>query len=151
MKYWLIKSEENCYSISDLKKDKKISWEGVRNFQARNFMTKEMSIGDLVLFYHSNGNPSGVVGIAEVCSKPHIDMSALNKTDEHFDSRATKNNPIWFCVDFKFVKKFEKIISLETIKKDKNLESMIVARKGNRLSITPVLEKHFSCCVRMGR
>ena len=151
MKYYLIKSEESCYSIDDLKRDKKTAWEGVRNFQARNFMLNDMEIGDMALFYHSNGNPSGIVGVARVCSKSHSDLSALDKKDEHFDPKSTKEKPTWFCVDFCFEKKFKKIISLEQIKKDKVLSSMIVAKKGNRLSITPVFKKHFDFVLKLSK
>lgn len=151
MNYWLIKSEENCYSIDNLKSDKVTPWEGVRNFQARNFMLNDMKKGDMALFYHSNGDPSGIVGVAKVCSSAHPDMSALNKDDEHFDRRSTKEKPIWFCVDFCFVKKFKKVISLEAIKKDKILNKMVVARRGNRLSISPVSKNHFDFVIKLSK
>jgi len=140
---WLIKSEENCYSIDDLKRDKEVSWEGVRNFQARNFMRDDMKVGDLALFYHSSSDEIGIVGVAKVCSKVHPDLSAFDKKNEHFDLKSTKEKPIWYCVDFKFVKKFRKIITLEEIKKDKVLSGMVVAKRGNRLSIMPVSDKEF--------
>lgn len=144
MNYWLIKSEAECYSIDDLKRDKKTSWEGVRNFQARNFMRDHMKIGDLALFYHSNSDKIGIVGIAKVCTKAHPDLSAFDKKNEHFDPKATKENPIWQCVDFEFVKKFSNIITLGDIKNDIVLKNMIVAKKGNRLSITLVSEKEYT-------
>lgn len=143
MKLWLIKSEESCYSIDDLKKEKETFWGGVRNFQARNFMIKDMRVGDLALFHYSNGNPSGVIGVMEVSSKALPDLTAQDKKDEHFDPKATCENPIWYGVKFKFVKKFPSILSLEEIKKDKILKNMIVAKRGNRLSVMPVSEKEF--------
>lgn len=156
MKYWLIKSEGSCYSIDDLKKDcekvgskgKGVPWTGIRNFQARNFMKDGMQIGDLVLFYHSMSDPTGVYGIARVASKPHIDESALDPKDEHYDPKAVKyekdgKEPLWVCVDMEFVKKFPRPISLEEIKKDIELVGISVSRRGSRLSVMPVEEKHF--------
>lgn len=146
MNYWLIKSEANCYSIDDLKRDKKISWEGIRNYQARNFMRDEMKQGDLVLFYHSLGTveqPSGIYGIAKVAGKPHPDMSQFDKKDEHYDPKAKEEAPIWACVDMAFVKKFKVPVSLGDIKRDRALEGMEVRRTGSRLSVMPVSEKHF--------
>lgn len=148
---WLIKSEEDCYSIDDLKRDKRTPWEGVRNFQARNFMRDKMTIGDEALFYHSSSDEIGIVGVAKVISKPHPDLSAQDKNNEHYDPKSTNENPVWFCVDFKFVKKFKKILTLLEIKKDETLSSMIVAKKGNRLSITPVSEKQFKRVLEIGR
>ena len=150
-KYWLIKSEADCYSIDDLKKDKKIAWEGVRNFQARNFM-KEMQIGDLCLFHHSNGtkeNPTGVYGIAKVVSKVHPDQTQFDKKGEYYEKRATAENPVWYCVDMGFVKKFKTPITLSQIKFDPKLQNMRVARKGERLSIMPVEEKHFEYLIKL--
>jgi predicted RNA-binding protein with PUA-like domain len=155
MKYWLIKSEGSCYSIDDLRKDKKTPWTGIRNFQARNYMKDCMSVGDLVLFYHSMSDPTGVYGIARVASLPHIDESALDKKDEHYDPKAVKyekegKEPLWVCVDMEFVKKFSRPISLEEIKKDKALVGISVSKRGSRLSVMPVEEKHFKRIEEMG-
>lgn len=150
MNYWLIKSEGDCYSIYDLKKDKKTAWNGVRNYQARNFMRDSMKIGDLALFYHSNSKPIGVYGVAKVASKVHTDMSALDSKDEHYDSKSTKEKPIWECVDFAFVKKLTRIVSLEEIKMDYKLEGIMVAKKGSRLSIQPVSKNHFERIIDLG-
>lgn len=136
MNYWLIKTEAECYSIDDLKRDKRIAWEGVRNYQARNFM-RAMEVGDIALFYHSN-TALGVYGLAKVVSKPHPDMSAQRKLDEHYDPKATKEDPIWYCVDFAFVKKFKEPLTLAQIKIDPTLKHMVVAQRGSRLSISPV-------------
>jgi predicted RNA-binding protein with PUA-like domain len=143
MNYWLIKSEGSCYSINDLQKDKKIAWTGIRNYQARNFMRDNMKVGDLALFYHSSSEPTGVYGIAKVISKSHTDETALDKKDEHYDPKSTKENPIWMCVDMAFVKKFKEPVTLSEIKIDPKLEGIMVAQKGSRLSIQPVSEKHF--------
>ncbi len=156
MHYWLIKSEGSCYSIDDLKKDKRTSWTGVRNFQARNYMRDGMKIGDLVLFYHSNDNPSGVYGIAKVVSKPHIDESALDLKDEHYDAKAVKykkegKEPLWVCVDVAFVKKLKNPVSLDFIKHDSGgLSRMLVAKPGQRLSVMPMAKEHFERVEKMG-
>lgn len=151
MNYWLVKSEGDCYSIDDLKKDGQAAWTGIRNFQARNYMRDGMKVGDLVLFYHSNGTPSapsGVYGIARVAGAAHIDESALDSKDEHYDPKAVEyvragKDPLWMCVDLEFVKKLLEPVSLEEIKNNKDLRGMLVARPGQRLSVMPVVEKHF--------
>ncbi len=140
--YWLIKTEAECYSIDDLKRDGKIPWEGVRNYTARNFMRDSMKVGDIALFYHSNAD-MGIYGLAKVASKPHPDLSAQRKKDEHYDPKATKEKPIWYCVDFAFMKKFKSHLPLGVIKQDPILSGMVVAEKGSRLSITPVSEKQY--------
>lgn len=161
MRYWLIKSEGDCYSIDHLRKDKKTPWSGVRNFQARNFMRDHMKIGDLALFYHSNSNPSGAYGIARVCSLPHEDVTARDIQDEHFDARSlklytqakdtkTEFVPTWVLVDFEFVEKFKSPVSLQVMKNDPKLKSMIVCQKGSRLSIQPVTKEEFTYITKLG-
>jgi len=142
MKYWLIKSEPECYSIDDLKQDKKTSWTGVRNYQARNFI-RDMSKGDLVLFYHSGANPPAVAGICKVASSPYGDETALNPKDDHFDPKATKENPIWSAIDMVYVSTLKDPVTLPQIKNNPKLADMVVAQQGSRLSIQPVSEKHF--------
>lgn len=143
MKYWLMKSEPDVYSIDHLKKEKKTPWDGIRNYQARNFMMKEMSIGDQVLFYHSNANPPGVAGLAKVSASAQPDPTAFDKKSKYYDEKSSKDNPRWFCVEVRFVKKFPRLISLEEIKNNKKLKDMMVIKKGMRLSIQPVTEKDF--------
>tara|TARA_A100001015_G_scaffold151515_2_gene167985 strand:- start:301 stop:753 length:453 start_codon:yes stop_codon:yes gene_type:complete len=142
--YWLMKSEPSAYSIDDLQKDGITQWEGVRNYQARNFMRDQMKIGDKVLFYHSNTNPPGIVGLAEVCKESYPDYFALDATSKYFDPKATEEKPIWMMVDVKFVKKFKKVISLEEIKNRPELANMLVIKKGMRLSIQPVSESDYN-------
>lgn len=144
MNYWLIKSEGDCYSIDDFKKDKRTAWTGIRNYQARNFMRDRMKVGDLVLFYHSSDEPTGVYGVARVASAPHADATALDPKDDHYDPKSTKEKPIWECVDMEFVEKFDKPVSLNEIKRDPKLEGMPVRERGSRLSIQPVSKAHFS-------
>jgi predicted RNA-binding protein with PUA-like domain len=162
MNYWLIKSEGDCYSIDDLKRDKKTAWSGVRNFQARNFMRDRMQVGDLALFYHSSStdkeNPNGVYGVAEVVSSPYADESAFDKKDEHYDPSSDKKRiealkkkipyePTWMLVDFAFKRKFAAPFTLAEIKIDPKLDGMVVRQTGSRLSIQPVSEKHFNYIV----
>jgi predicted RNA-binding protein with PUA-like domain len=142
-RYWLIKSEGNCYSIDDLKRDVSTPWTGIRNYQARNFMRDDMHIGDLVLFYHSMSEPTGIYGIAKVSSTPHPDLTAFDKKDEHYDPKSKKKQPTWMLVDMSFVKKFKEPISLEAIKKESALEDMVVRQKGSRLSVQPVSKEHY--------
>lgn len=144
MKYWLLKSEGDCYSIDDLKRDKKVAWTGVRNYQARNFMRDDMKVGDMILFYHSNAKPNGVYGIAKVASTPYPDPTAFDEKDEHFDPKSKKDMPTWILVDIAFVSKFKEPISLDEIKIDPRLEGMVVRQTGSRLSVMPVSEKHFN-------
>ena len=151
MNHFLIKSEASCYSISDLQKDTKTSWTGVRNYQARNFM-RGMKKGDMVLFYHSNGTPAeptGVYGIARVVGPAHPDETQFDKKDEHYDPKATRDKPIWECVGVQFVKKFKHPVTLSEIKFEPSLSGMMVAQKGSRLSVQSVSEKHFNEIVKM--
>lgn len=141
MNYWLMKSEGKSYSIDHLKRDKVTAWEGVRNFAARNFMMK-MRVGDLILFYHSHAKPNGVYGLAKVAKKAHADETQFEKRGRHFEPRATRDKPVWFCVDVGFKEKFKDPMSLDEIKLDPKLEGMAV-RTRPRLSVQPVSEKHF--------
>lgn len=150
MKYWLMKAEPSVYSIDDLKRDGKTYWDGVRNYQARNFMRDAMKIGDLVLYYHSNAEPSGVAGIAKICKEGYPDFTAWDKKDIHYDPKSTKEKPQWHMVDVQFVQKFKNFVSLDAIKSQISLKNMMVVRRGARLSVQPVEEKHFEIIKRMG-
>lgn len=150
MQYWLIKSEAAMYSIDDLARDKRTAWTGIRNYQARNFMRDGMQVGDLCLFYHSVAAP-GIYGIAKVVSKPHPDETALDVRDEHYDEKATKDNPIWMYVDIQFVKKFKQPILLPQVKAARELRGMLVLARGSRLSVMPVAEHHYRHIVTMCR
>ena len=132
MRHWLLKSEPTTYSIDDLKRDGKTSWEGVRNYQARNFL-RDMKIGDLVLFYHSNAEPPGIAGIAKVIREAYPD---------NHDVLDPKNST-WVMVDVAFVEKFSHFISLEKLRNEKSLANMLVLKKGSRLSVQPVEKKDF--------
>ena len=140
---WLMKTEPDVYSIDDLVRDGVTHWEGIRNYQARNFMMKDMVIGDTVFIYHSNAKVPGIVGLAEVSSKPYPDFFAWDEQSKYFDPKSPESNPRWFMVDVKFKSKFKDVISLTTIKNDPNLQSMLVVKKGMRLSIQPVKTEEF--------
>lgn len=144
--YWLIKSEPNCFSIDDLYNapEQKSPWDGVRNYQARNFMRDDMRIGDELFFYHSNCNPPGIVGIATVASQPYPDYTAFDPQSDHPDANSTPDKPRWFMVDVQFKEKFAAIIPLESLKHYPELENMALVRRGNRLSVMPVDEKEWS-------
>jgi len=134
MKFWLMKSEPSAYSIDHLERDKTTNWNGIRNYQARNYLRDEIKAGDKVLFYASNADPSGVTGIAEVVREGYPE----------------KEEP-WFQVDLKFVEKFPHIVPLDVLKATKGLEDMVVTKKGSRLSVQPVTKGEFDIVVRLGR
>lgn len=144
MRYWLMKSEPTTYSIDNLEKDGITPWEGIRNYQARNFMRDEMDIGDQALFYHSSCKVPGVVGVMRVCSDPYPDFFAFDPKSQYFDPKASKQNPIWQMVDVEFVKKFPEIVSLHQIREMPECKDMLLLKKGQRLSIQPIEERHFS-------
>lgn len=150
MKYWLMKSEPDVYSIDQLKKDSTTPWEGVRNYQARNFMMKDMQLGDLVLFYHSNATPPGVAGLAKISKIASADKLQFDKKSEYFDPKATKEKPIWFCVEVEYVQKFTELVSLNELRENEKLSDMLVLAKGSRLSVQPVEKKHFDIVKKMG-
>jgi predicted RNA-binding protein with PUA-like domain len=142
MKYWLMKSEPDVFSIDDLKKKKTEPWNGVRNYQARNFM-REMKLNDQILFYHSNAAEIGVVGIMEVSREAYPDSLQFDPKSEYYDPKSTLDNPRWSMVDVKFVAKFEKCLTLNELKTIDQLEGLALLRKGNRLSVIPVEAKQF--------
>ncbi len=145
-----MKSEPDVYSIDTLKKDKTGSWDGVRNYRARNFMRDDMRKGDKVLFYHSNAKPPGVAGIATVCREAYPDHTQFDKKSEYFDPKADESKPRWFMVDVKFDQKFKHFVSLEELKNDPKLSEMLVVQRGQRLSIQPVEKRHFDRVCRLG-
>lgn len=140
MNYWLMKSEPKTYSINDLERDQVTCWDGIRNYQARNFMTKEMKIGDKVFFYHSNCEVIGIYGLMKVISESYPDHTAFDKQSKYYDAKSTKENPRWYMVDLKFIKKFKKPITLSNLKdyKQSTLIGCKVLANGNRLSIVPI-------------
>ncbi len=146
MQYWLIKSEPDAYSIDQLKRDRQHFWDGVRNYQARNYMRDDMKIGDKVIFYHSSTVPAGPVGIAEIATLPYPDHTQFDTTSTYFDPKSKKEKPTWIMVDVKFVRKFQRTITREEMKREDALKHMLLW-KYMRLSITPLSQKEFDTIV----
>ena len=149
--YWLMKCEPDAYAIDDLERDARASWEGVRNFQARNFMRDDMHVGDKVLFYASNADPSGVTGLAEVVRAGYPDHTAWTAGHNYFDEGSSADAPRWFMVDIGFVARFAATIPLETLKQTPGLEDMMVTRKGSRLSVQPVTRAEYDIVCKLGK
>lgn len=144
MKYWLMKSEPSVFGIDDLAKapKKRTLWDGVRNYQARNFM-REMRVGDEVFFYHSNCKEPGIVGTMRVVREAYPDPTQFDSKDPHFDPKSKGEHPRWSAVDLEFLKRFDTTISLAQMRAEKTLEEMKILQRGNRLSVTPVSERHW--------
>ncbi|MEZ6094062.1 MAG: EVE domain-containing protein [Pirellulaceae bacterium] len=153
MKHWLLKSEPENYSIDDLanEKNKTTLWDGVRNYQARNTIRDDMSVGDLAFFYHSNDDPPGIVGVCKVVKAAYPDPTALDKKSKYFDEKSSVTNPRWFVVDVKLVKKFKSKITLDDLKPMEALKNMELLRKGSRLSVQPVSENEYETIMKLAR
>lgn len=143
MNYWLMKSEPDVFSIQDLKRVKRSGWDGVRNYQARNFMRDGMQIGDGILFYHSNAEPPGIAGLARVSKTSHPDPSQFDKKSDYYDPKATAEKPIWFMVEVEFAEEFPRLVSLDELKKEKALKDLPLVQKGTRLSVMPVTKAQY--------
>lgn len=143
--YWLFKSEEDVFSIRDLAsaKNKTTHWDGVRNYQARNFLRDTIKPDDLVFFYHSNSAPSAIAGIARVSKAGYPDHTAFDPDDDHYDPKSKKAEPTWYMVDIEHVETFDYPLDLEILKKEPALEKMALLQKGSRLSIQPVTAKEW--------
>lgn len=150
-RYWLMKCEPAAYTIDDLARDGRTGWEGVRNYQARNFIRDDMHEGDDVLFYASNADPSGVTGLARIARAAYPDPFAFKNGHHYFDAASKPDAPTWYTVDVAFVARFPHIVSLETLKRTKGLEAMMVTKKGSRLSIQPVTKAEFGIVTGLGR
>lgn len=137
--YWLMKSEPEVYSIFDLERDRQTIWDGVRNYQARNFL-RQMNPGDLVFFYHSNANPPGIVGLMRVIKNNVVDPTQFDTQSKYYDPKSTPESPRWQTVIVEFEKTFPEIITLEKLKQNFSSDELLVVKQGNRLSVMPVLE-----------
>ncbi len=146
--YWLMKSEPHVYSIDDLESDGRTHWDGVRNYQARNFMRDEMKEGDRVLYYHSNTTPPGVVGVAEVVNEGYPDHTARDPDSDYYDEKATEDDPRWYMVDIEFVRKLPRKVPLAEIKDEETLDHMVLVNR-SRLSVQPVEEDEFERVLEM--
>jgi predicted RNA-binding protein with PUA-like domain len=149
-RYWLIKSEPNVYSIADLQRDGQTCWDGVRNYQARNFMRDDMQVGDEIFFYHSNAQPMGIYGVAQVVREAYPDHTAVDPSDKHFDPKSDPANPTWVMVDVGYVGTFKEPITLTTLKQTSKLEKMLVIQRGSRLSVQPVTPEEWDIVMRLG-
>lgn len=151
MNYWLMKSEPAVFSIHDLQRKGREPWDGVRNYQARNFMRDAMQSGDLVLFYHSNAEPPGVAGIARIAGPARPDPTAFDPHSNHFDHSSSPAQPRWWLVDVEYVEAFPHLVSLAELRAQEELQDMQLLRPGNRLSVMPVRPEEFAHIIRIGR
>lgn len=145
MKYWLMKSEPDTFGIDDLAAmpGKTEHWDGVRNYQARNMMRDEMKLGDQVFFYHSNCKEPGIVGIAKVVKSGYPDFTAFDPNEKYYDPKSDPDNPRWYMVNIKLIRKLKRPVTLNEMKNYKSLAEMKLLAKGNRLSVMPINKKHW--------
>lgn len=151
MNYWLMKSEPKTFSIDDLKNrpNQTEPWDGVRNYQARNFMRDDMKVGDQVFFYHSNCDLPGIVGIMEVVRESYPDPTAFHPDSKYFDDKSDPQKPRWFLVDVRYLRHTKRVIPLSELKNQEALENMTLVRKGNRLSIMPLTKEQWNAIHRL--
>jgi predicted RNA-binding protein with PUA-like domain len=149
-RYWLMKSEPESYSIEDLERNRSTSWDGVRNYQARNFMRDDMKVGDRVLFYHSNAKPPGVAGLARISRAGYPDPTARDPGSDYFDPKASDDDPRWYMVDLEFVERFESPVPLSTLRATPGLEAMPLNNK-SRLSVQPVTNEEYQIVLSLAR
>ena len=149
MAYWLMKSEPDVYSIDDLERDGREPWDGIRNYQARNFMRDDMKVGDKAFFYHSNADEVGIAGTMTIASEPYDDPTQFDRKSKYFDPKSTKDKPRWQLVDVAFDSKFPRVVTLAELKANPKLADMRLVQKGNRLSIMPVTKKEWDIILKM--
>lgn len=148
---WLLKTEPEVYSIDDLRRDRRTGWDGVRNFQARNFMRDAMKVGDPVLLYHSNAEPPGVVGLGRVSGGARPDPTAFDPRSEGHDPTSRREAPTWMMVEVEFVEKFPAIVPLEVLRAERRLAGMPLLARGQRLSVQPVSAEHLEVVLALAR
>ncbi len=150
--YWLLKSEPDVFSFADLKARprRREPWDGVRNYQARNFMRDKMQAGDLGLFYHSNCKPPGVAGVLEIVREAYPDPTQFDPLSDYHDPKSDPDNPRWLMVDVGWHADFEHFVPLDTLRASKGLEEMRILQRGNRLSITPLTKREFDLVCKLG-
>ena len=151
MNYWLFKSEPTAYSYDHLVKDYIAEWDGVRNFQARNFLRDDINVGDHILFYHSNTEPIAVIGTAVVVRGGYPDHTSWDDKSDHPDPKSSPDNPIWYMVDIKAEERFDKPVTLQNMRANPALVDMMLLRKGMRLSVQPVTKEQFEAVCDMGQ
>lgn len=143
MKYWLMKSEPGEFSIDDLQRVQVEPWDGIRNYQARNFIRDQMAIGDRAFFYHSSCKVPGVVGTMEIASTAYPDETAFDPQNAHYDAKSKRDSPTWLLVDVRFVSKFAHPVTLQHLRAETALADMQLLKRGNRLSIMPITSQHW--------
>ena len=148
--YWLMKSEPDVFSIDDLQTKKNEVWDGVRNYQARNYMRDEMKVGDLVLFYHSNAKPPGAAGVARISKTKVVDPTQFDKKSEYYDEKSNTEDPRWICVEVQFKEKFDRLVPLAELREQKKLKDMLLLKRGQRLSIQPLKKIEFETVSKLG-
>lgn len=149
--FWLIKSEPDVYSISDLERDRATEWGGVRNYKARNLMRDRMAVGDGVLYYHSNTDPLGVYGLAEVASEAHPDSTQFDPKSPYHETKTSREDPRWWCVDVRHMETLDAPVTREAMKTEPGLADMMVLKRGARLSVQPVTRREYEIVLRMAR
>jgi len=149
MNYWLMKSEPDVFSIDDLRRAKVDHWDGVRNYQARNFMRDQMKKGDMAFFYHSNCAEPGIAGIMRIHREAYPDFTALDPHSEYYDPKSTADKPRWYMVDVKYVRNLKRTIGLKELKKKKPLADMRLLQRGNRLSVLPISKKQWDYIIKL--
>lgn len=152
-RYWLLKTEPGCFSVDDLatSKNQTTTWDGVRNYQARNLLRDDIKVGDSAFFYHSKSGDIGIAGICEIVNDGYHDHTALDSNEQHFDPKATRENPIWFMVDVRLKKKLSEIIPLAQLKQTAGLEGMVLCQRGSRLSVQPVTPQEWKIILKLAK
>ena len=149
MQYWLMKSEPDTYSIDDLQSFGVDHWDGIRNYQVRNFFRDQMQVGDQAFFYHSNCKVPGIVGTMEIASKAYPDHTAFNPNEKYFDSKSDPENPRWLMVDVRYIRHLDRMITLGELRLQKQIADMKLLQRGNRLSVLPLSKKEWQYILNM--
>ncbi|MEO7387305.1 MAG: EVE domain-containing protein [Gammaproteobacteria bacterium] len=151
MKYWLMKSEPSVYGIDDLQRDQRTSWGGVRNYQVRNMFRDDFAKGDVAFFYHSSCDEPGIAGTVEVLGSAYPDPTQFDAQSEYHDARSRAEDPAWLAVDVRFQRKFRRVLTLGMLREHPELSGMMILRRGNRLSVTPVTGVEAACLLSLTR
>ena len=149
MQYWLMKSEPDTYSIDDLQSFVVDHWDGIRNYQVRNFFRDQMQVGDQAFFYHSNCKEPGIVGTMEIVSKAYPDHTAFDPSEKYFDSKSDPETPRWFMVDVRYIRHLDRMITLGELRLQKQITDMKLLQRGNRLSVLPLSKKEWQYILEM--
>ena len=149
MQYWLMKSEPDTYSIDDLQSFGADHWDGIRNYQVRNFFRDQMQVGDQAFFYHSNCKEPGIVGTMEIMSKAYPDHTAFDPSEKYFDSKSDPENPRWLMVDVRYIRHLDRMITLAELRQQKQIADMKLLQRGNRLSVLPLSKMEWQYILEM--